>query len=444
MAAFMRARERPQRNTSVTSSSASVASSATTEPRRTETLGRWRSFLSTLGPGLVSGAADADPTTVATLAVIGAGTVYGLGWLVLLLFPMIAVVQVIATHVGASGRRDLMAAVAAGYGRSWQWLLLASVLAVNIVTIGADLEGGAAAIGLLTSADWRWFVLPLSLVLLAVLMIGRYHQVERALKYLLLCLPVYAAAAILADPNWGAVVRGSLVPHFRWSGAYTADALSLLGTTLTSYVYVWQTIAQVEHRRSRVALRARKLDAVLGSLFAVALFWFILIATGATLGVHHLHANTAGDAARALRPVAGRLAGGLFAVGLLGSAVVALSVLMATTAYVTGARTNSNRGLSLKLSEASLFYGALVGAAVLGTGIALSGISPIRLLFIAGIVGGIATPVGLALLLAVAGNGALMRNRPITRPLRLAGWVVTGIITIASLMFIVQPLAAGL
>jgi Mn2+/Fe2+ NRAMP family transporter len=408
--AFMGARGRPRRNPS-------VASSTATETRSTATLGRWRSFLPALGPGLVSGAADADPTTVATLAVIGAGTIYGLGWLVLLLFPMIAVVQVIATQVGVSGRRDLMAAVAAGCGRSWRWLLLASVLAVNIVTIGADLEGGAAAVGLLTSADWRWFVLPLSLALLAVLILGRYEQVERALRYLLLILPVYAVAAVLAHPNWGAVASGTLVPHFRWNGNYTADALSLLGTTLTSYVYVWQTIAQVEHRHSRAGLRARKLDAVLGSLFAVALFWFILIATGATLGVHHVHADTAGDAARALRPVAGHLAGGLFALGLLGSAVVALSVLMATTAYVTGAQMHTNRGLSLRLSEAPQFYSALATAAILGTGIALSGISPIRLLFIAGIIGGIATPVGLAILLAVAGNRALMRDRPVTRPL---------------------------
>ena len=141
-----------------------------------------------LGPGLVSGAADVDPTTVATLAVIGAETVYGLAWLVVLLFPMIAVVLLISTSVGVTSGRDLMAAVADGYGRSWQWLLLASVLAVNIVTIGADMEGGAAAIGLLTSLDWRWFVLPLSLALLALLTFGRYHHVERGLKYLLLGL----------------------------------------------------------------------------------------------------------------------------------------------------------------------------------------------------------------------------------------------------------------
>jgi Mn2+/Fe2+ NRAMP family transporter len=397
-------------------------------------------FLAGLGPGVVSGAADVDPTTVATLAVIGAGTIYGLAWLTLLLFPIIAVVQVISTHVGAVGRKDLQTAVAQSYGSLPRWLLLISIVAVTIVTIGADLEGGAAGIGLLTHLDWRWFVLPLSLGLLAVLMLGNFDQVQRALKYVLLCLLAYAVAAVLAHPNWGAVARGSLVPHFEWTGAYTAGALSLLGTTVTSYVYVWQTIAHAERGPSLSRLRAGKRDAVLGSFFAVAVFWFILIAMGATLGVHHLQANTASDAAQALRPLAGKLAGGLFAVGLLASALVALPVLIATTAYVTGAQLQRKRGLSVKVREAPLFYGTLVGAAVLGTGVALSGISPIRLLFIAGIIGGIATPIGLGLLLVVAGNHTLMRGRPVSGPLLITGWVITISIAGLSLAFIAQQL----
>jgi Mn2+/Fe2+ NRAMP family transporter len=414
-----------------------------TDPRiRTAPQGWW-GYLRSLGPGLVSGAADTDPTTVATLAIIGAGTVYGLGWLTLLLFPMIAIVQVISTHVGVAGRRDLQTAVAHRFGQIPRWLLLISIMAVNIVTIGADLEGGAAAVGLLTNLDWRWFVLPLSLILLAVLMLGHYHQVERALKYLLLCLLAYAAAAVFAHPDWGAVASGSFIPHFEWNSEYGADALSLLGTTLTSYVYVWQTIAQAEHRPSWDRLRASKIDAIVGSFFAVAVFWFILVATGATLGVHHLHADTAAEAAQALRPVAGPFSGALFAVGLLASAVVALPVLMATTAYVTGAQMQWRRGLSLKVREAPLFYGALATAAAVGTAVAFSGISPIRLLFIAGIIAGVATPVGLVLLLAVAGNHALMNERPVRRAVLIAGWIVTILITVLSLGYIVQQLMSG-
>lgn len=419
------------------SSHATRAFGAETVPRR-----RGR-YLGALGPGVVSGAADVDPTTVATLVVVGAGTVYGLAWLTLLLFPIIAVVLVISTHVGAISGRDLQTAVANSYGGSVRWLLLISILAVNIVTIGADLEGGAAAIGLLTHLDWRWLVLPLSLGLLVLLTMGAYHHVQRALRYILLCLLAYAAAAVLARPDWSAVIRGSLIPHLHWSGQFTDDALSLVGTTVTSYVYVWQTIAQAEQRAWRPPLRASKVDAILGSLFAAAVFWFILVATGATLGVRHLHANTAAEAAQALRPVAGSLAGDLFAVGLFASAAVALPVLIATTAYVTGSQMQRRGGLSLKIREAPLFYGVLGAAALAGTALALSGISPIRLLFIAGIIAGIATPIGLILLLAAGANRGLMGERPLTRRLLVAGWIVTTAITVLGLAFIAQQLGAG-
>lgn len=400
----------------------------------------WRATARSIGPGLVSGAADVDPTTVATLAVVGAGTTYSLAWLVLLLFPMIAVVQVVSTHLGAVSGRDLQTAVVETYGPFWRWLLMGSILIVTVITIGADLEGGAAAIGVLIGINWRWFVLPLSLILFTVLVIGGYHHLQRALRYVLLCLVGYAAAVVLAQPNWSAILRGSLVPSFHVNSTYVADVLSLLGTTLTSYVYVWQTIAQVEEHDPRVSLRARKVDGALGGLSAVGLFWFILIATGATLGVHHLHANTAGQAAQALRPVAGGVAGSLFALGLLASAIVALPVLMATTAYVTGAQMQWRRGLTLKLSEAPLFYAALASAAVFGAGIALSGLSPIRLLFLAGIAGGVGTPVGLVLLVAAAGNRVLMRGRPIGRWWRVGGWLTCAVVSAADVLFVVWAL----
>jgi Mn2+/Fe2+ NRAMP family transporter len=400
----------------------------------------WRGYLRAIGPGVVAGASDVDPTTVATVVVIGADSIYALGWLTLLLFPMIAVVQVIATRVGVAGRRDLPTLVADSYGPVARWLLVATVLTVNIVTIAADLEGGAAAIGLLVHLDWRWFTLPLSVILLTVLLVVGYHEVQRALKYLLLCLLAYAAATIIARPDWGAVARGSLIPQFQASGATVADALSLLGTTLTSYVYIWQTIGQAEERIPWRLYRARRLDAILGSLFATIIMWFILIATGATLGVHHVAADTAQQAAQALRPIAGDFAGDLFAVGLLASAIVALPVIMATTAYVTGAHLKWRRGLSLRLRAAPLFYGALAASAVLGTIVTFTDVSPIRLLFVAGIVGGIATPVGLVLLLRIAGSPALMGHRLVSRRLRTTGWVVTVAITAISLTYLVQQL----
>ncbi|WEB43596.1 divalent metal cation transporter [Streptomyces yunnanensis] len=403
----------------------------------------WRTYLRAVGPGLIAGASDTDPTTVATIAIIGAGTVYGMGWCVLLLFPVIAVIQSIATRVGVAGRLDLQAAVRAIYRPALGWLLLGSILVVNIVTIAADLEAGAAALGLLTGGDWRLFAAPLSVVLLAAVMLLGYHALQRAMKYLLLVLLAYAATAVLAHPDWGAVARGSLVPRVQWNRDFLFNVLSLIGTTATSYVYVWQTISQSEEKIPWHWHRVRQFDAVAGSLFATVVFWFILVATGATLGVNGLSVETAQDAARSLRPVAGAWAGSLFALGLLASALVALPVIIATTAYVTGTHLNWRRGLSLRPREAPKFFAAMGASVLVGLAAASAGMSPIQLLYWAGVVGAFGAPVGLAVLVGVASNSELMDGHAIGTGMKTAGWSIAVLITLVSAAGLYQLIAVG-
>lgn len=405
----------------------------------------WRHLTGWVGPGILAGASDADPTTVATLAIAGAGTTFGLAWLTLLLFPMIAVVQAISTQLGFVSGRDLAKAIVDRYGPAPRWALLSSIVAVNMVTIAADLEGGAAAAGLLLHVDWRWFVAPLSIVsLLTALALNGYRRMQRASLLLLPFVLAYAGAVVLSHPRWSAVVAGSLIPHLEWTNEYLSDSLSLVGTTLTSYVYVWQSIAHSDGLAPPSPLRSRQLDSLAGSFFAVAVFWLVLVATGGTLGVEHASVETAGEAARALRPIAGPLAGDLFAVGLLLSSIVALPVIIATTAYVTGAQMKWRRGLSLQVTEAPRFYGVLAGAALLGVVLAFSGISPIRLLFLAGIVGGIATPLGLVALLLLAGDRRLMRGQPVSPLLLIAGWLAAAAITALGLVFLVLQVGQAL
>lgn len=404
---------------------------------------RTRDYMRAIGPGVVAGASDTNPTTVATIVVIGAGTTYKLGWLTLLLFPLIAVVQSIATRVGVASHRDLQDAVTQSRGRFVRWSLLVSILVVNIVTIAADLEGGAAALGLIVRQDWRWFVAPLSIVLLVALLKMGYQVMQRALKYLVLCLLAYAVSAVLAHPDWMAVLEGSLVPRVELTQDYLNDVMSLLGTTLTGYVYFWQTLGQAEEKIPWQQYSARRVDAVLGSFFTVAVFWFILVACGATLGVHHLPVDTTEGAAEALRPLAGPFAGGLFAFGLLASTLIALPVIMATTAYATGAQLNFRRGLSLRPRQAPLFYTVLGLSLLLGAIAAFAGVSPIRLLFIAGIVGAIGTPVGLACLLTVAADKRLMRGHTVPPRLKLAGWTVTVLLSSAAAFYLYRLIAGS-
>src|ERR687884_304160 len=206
-------------------------------------------LLAALGPGLIAGASDNDPTTVATLAVIGSTTAYGLAWLVVLVIPMLVVVQVVSASVGVVARAGLEDVIRTRYGPLWGLVVLLLVLAVNLVTLAADLEGGASALSLLTGRPYQWFMLPFALAMGAFLIWGSYKALERLLRYVLLVFLGYIVTAFLAHPNWDRVLHDTLVPHVSFSPAYVAGALALLGTTLTSYAYVWETIEEA-HRQA--------------------------------------------------------------------------------------------------------------------------------------------------------------------------------------------------
>jgi Mn2+/Fe2+ NRAMP family transporter len=272
-------------------------------------------------------------------------------------------------------------------------------------------------------------------VVLTLLLLGTFDEIQEVLKYVMLVLLAYVASAFVAHIDWTAVARHTFVPTLSLGKDYVAGALALLGTTLTSYVYVWHTIELSEEKPALEWLRPKEADALTGIFFAVAVIWFILVTTGATLGTHHRQVQTAQDAAAALKPLAGNAASYIFGIGLLGSALLVLPVLMGTVAYVVGAEFDWRRGLSEKVRNAPAFYAVMALSTVLGAVIAYSGISPIRLLFIASIVAGIATPVTLVYLLLVASDRHLMNDRPIARALGLAGWFVTALVTVVTALY---------
>jgi len=184
------------------------------------------------GPGIVLGASDNDPTTVASLAVIGSTTVYALGWLVLLIIPMLSVVQAVSAQVGIVTKAGLEAAVRRRYGPSGHCLRC-----FPLVTLAADLEGGGAALSLMIRIDYRWFVIPLAASTGVVLILGNYKKIERILIYLPLVFLSYVAAMFMARPHWSDVLRNSFIPHFSFTEPMVTGAIALLGTTLTAYAY---------------------------------------------------------------------------------------------------------------------------------------------------------------------------------------------------------------
>jgi len=373
------------------------------------------------GHEVLAAASDNDPTNVGTAAAVGAQTGYQLAWVVVLVAPLLAVVLTIAAQVGAVAKDDLQALARRQYGPRAAGLLLVSVVAVNVVTIAADLQAGAAGLGLLGGVDYRWMVAPLGCALTALLLAGRYDQVVGVLRFALLGFLGFGAAAFLAHPDWGQVLRGSLVPTF--SGQVVSGGLALLGTTLTSYVYVWETIGR-EGPESADLGRAR-IGAVAGSIVTAVILWFMLVACAATLGRHPpATVSSAQQAAAALRPLAGTAAADLFAAGLVVSALVALPVLLATTAHVVGAQFDWRRGLNQTIANARGFYAVLAASAGLAIAVTLAGVPVIGMLVAASVLGGVATPVGIIIMVRLARDPAVMGVQPVSRGLAVAGWVV--------------------
>lgn len=396
-----------------------------------------------IGPGIISAASDNDPTTVATLAVIGSTTIYGLSWLVLLIIPMLVVVQTISASVGAVCKVGLEAVVRKRFGPVWAFIMLLAVVAVNVITLAADIEGGAAALQLLFHQNWQWFVIPFAGGTALLLVFGNYESLQRVLKYVALIFLAYVVSAFLARPDWGEVLRHSFIPHFERGAAYATGAVALLGTTLTSYAYVWETIEIAQEQPPLRRLGMVHADAAIGMIAAGLIFWFIVITTGATLGIHHKTVETAQDAANALLPIAGPYAGIVFGIGLLASAALAVPVLAGTSAYVIAQAFNVRANLNLPFARAPRFYYALLATLVAAVTFAFAGISPIKLLMYSSIAGAFGTPITLIMLMLAARDKKLMGKNQVPMLPTVGGWTVTAIVVIACGIFLWQTIAGG-
>jgi Mn2+/Fe2+ NRAMP family transporter len=393
-----------------------------------------------IGPGIVSGASDNDPTTVATLAVIGSTTVYMLGWLVLLVIPMLGVVQGISGRIGAACGEGLETIVQRHYGRAAAIAVLVAVLVVNQLTLAADLEAGGAALQLFAVLDYRWFAVALAATTATMLLFFNYQSIQRFLVYVPMVFLAYAASAVLAHPNGHDVLVGALLPHIRLDKTFTSAAIALLGTTLTAYAYVWETIEMSEERPTLRQIGLVQADAGFGAIIAGFSFWCVVVATGATLGIHHHVVETVQDAAKALEPLAGRWASLLFGVGLLGSTLIAAPVLAGTTAYVVAEMFGWRHGVDQKFQRARRFYGVVLATLALAVGIAYLGVPPVKLLFAGSIAGGLATPITLLFVLLSANNRLLMGAFRPPRWLMICGWLTFTIVTASAGIYLYQQI----
>lgn len=403
-----------------------------------------------LGPGLIAGAADDDPTGIATYAQAGARTGYALLWTCLLTVPMMVAVQYMAAKVAVVHQDGLSGVIREHYPRPVLYGAVLALMIANVINAGADLGALAAAVNLILPVAAWVLVLPITLLILGFLVLGSFRLIENTFKWLTLALLAYIGSAFLAHPNFPEMLRGTFIPTIHANSAFLTLLLATLGGNVSPYLFFWQADLEVagQHMRrvrhvSRMELTANlrhaAWDTTTGMIFSNIIIYFIEVATATTLFVAGQHEiGSAAQAAEALRPLLGNGATLLWAIGMIGSGLLAVPALTGSAADAVASTFGWTHGLNQKFVRAKRFYLALAVAMGLAMLINVLGINPIRALVLAGAINGIITPPLLVLLIRVANAPDVMGDRVNGRWLNLAGWVTAAIMSVAAAALLVS------
>ncbi|MCJ7710365.1 MAG: Nramp family divalent metal transporter, partial [Chloroflexi bacterium] len=398
-------------------------------------------FTKILGPGLVTGASVDDPSGIGTYAQAGAAYGYATLWTTLVMLPMMISVQYICAKIGLVNGRGLAGVLREHYPR---WVLYPAVLLLvvaNTLNAGVDIGAIAAAINLLLPIPHLALIIPVSAGILALQVFGSYQLIARVFKWLTLALLAYIAAALFSRPDWGAVLRGTLIPTIELTPQYIGILVALLGTTISPYLFFWQANQEVDEQiamgrrrlwqrqgASRTELRYALADTVSGMVFSGVVAYFIILASGATLFVSGQHTiATATDAAEALRPIAGDLSAALLAIGIIGAGVLAVPILTTSAASGVSEAAGWKFGLDRKVARAPQFYAIVIAATIVGMVINFLGINPITALVVTAVINGLLAVPLLILVMLVANNREVMGERTNGRRLNVLGWGTTAV-----------------
>jgi NRAMP (natural resistance-associated macrophage protein)-like metal ion transporter len=407
---------------------------------------RVRRFFADLGPGLVTGAADDDPSGISTYSVTGASFGYTPLWTALFSFPLMVAVQLMCARLGMVTGRGLAGVLRRKYPRWVLWGACSLLIVANVVNIGADLGGMAAATGLVTGIKAFIWTPIYAVLIVSLLFWTSYSFIARVFKWLTLVLFAYVIAAFLAHPDWAAVLRSTLVPHVEWSSNYLATFVGILGTTISPYLFFWQASTEVEEERKKgrrtvgqrrgatdEELRKSRTDVITGMFFSNLVMYFIILTTAATLHAHgQTNIDTAQQAAEALRPLAGDGAYLLFTLGLIGVGMLGVPVLAGAAAYAV-AEASAWRGTLEDRPRLAIRFYAVVGAAmVLGLALDFAGINAVKMLFWSAVLNGVLAPPLIVLVVLLTSNKKIMGERTNPPILKWLGWATAVIMAAAA------------
>jgi NRAMP (natural resistance-associated macrophage protein)-like metal ion transporter len=408
-------------------------------------------FLENLGPGLITGAADDDPSGISTYSVAGASYGYATLWTALLSFPLMAAIQLMCARLGMVTGRGLASVIRSRYPRWVLWFACALVVVANVFNIGADLGGMADAMQMMTGIKSYFWTPFFAILILVLLLRTSYRLMARIFKWLTLILFAYVVAAFLSHPHWGEVLRATFIPHIEWSRNYISVLVGILGTTISPYLFFWQAAQEVEedrdHGKATAAqrrgatnqeLRVAKRDVVSGMLLSNLVMYFLILTTGATLNAHgQKHIETAKQAAEALRPLAGQGAYWLFTLGILGTGMLAVPVLAGSCAYAIaeGAKWK-DASLNLEPPLATKFYGVIAISIVIGLAFDFVGLDAVKMLFWSAILNGLLAPPLVIMVVLLTSDRKVMGNRVNSPAMKVLGWACAAVMSAAAIALV--------
>jgi NRAMP (natural resistance-associated macrophage protein)-like metal ion transporter len=400
-----------------------------------------RLLLKSLGPGVITGAADDDPSGIATYSVAGAQLGTKLLWTALLTWPLMAAVQIMCARIGMVTGRGLAGNLKQRFPG---WLLrvfVGALLIANTINIAADLAGMADAAQMLGGINSHFFVVVFAFLISWATIRLRYRQIASVLKWLVLVLFAYPITAFVVGADWGRVARATLVPSMPHTRDEWSMLVAILGTTISPYLFFWQASEEVEEEKAAglstldqrrgatvQELQLRRVDVGVGTFFSNLVMFFIILTTAITLNRHGItHIETSRQAAEALRPLAGRFAATLFTLGIVGVGFLAIPTLAGSAAYAFAETLGWRQGLDKKVKQARSFYALILISTGVGVVLDFAGINPVKALYWTAVVNGLLAPFLLVSILVVAADKKLMQGQPSSR----WGWALVAITTLA-------------
>jgi NRAMP (natural resistance-associated macrophage protein)-like metal ion transporter len=414
------------------------------QPARVEA-GKRRSLFAILGPGLITGAADDDPSGIATYSQAGAQFGYATGWVMLFTWPLMTAIQEVSARIGRVTGKGIAANLREHYPKPLLYGIVALLAIANFINLGADLGAMADALRLLVGGPEGLYVILFAAFCTTLEIYSSYKNYVKILKWLTLALFAYVAAAFVVKVPWGEVAYNTFVPSITWSQDYLVLIVAILGTTISPYLFFWQaseeaeeeTIDPAKHPLTEAPGEARdefhriRIDTYLGMGLSNVIALFIIITTAATLHAHGItNVQTSEQAAQALRPIAGEFAYVIFALGILGTGLLAVPVLAGSAAYALAETMQWRAGLDQRPIDAKRFYATIVGGTLIGIGINFVHIDPIKALFWTAVINGVVAVPLMIVMMIMTAQPKVMGDFTLPRPLWLMGWLSTAVMTV--------------